>query len=99
MTIQVESVDSPSHVVVPVEGERPVSTDDVTAEVESNGEMDLAPSNPIPKPDHPTGPHQLNHLCHAPVPDDDPQYQVSSYNHTQALPESVGISCALLANK
>ncbi len=56
MTIEVESFDSPTHVVIPAEGEKSINMNEVTAEVESNEGIDLAPSNPIPNPELPPEP-------------------------------------------
>ena len=84
--IEVEPYDSPTHVVVPVENESIVNPDNIDRRMDHEKEMDLADA--IPEPEQ-IEPHHSGHICCAPIPDDDSQYEKSTYNRDS---DSVGVT-------
>ena len=94
ITIEVESFDSPTHVVVPQDDD--VGLRDVNEGVDGNREdSPLSEDEHIPEESQP---HHSTRVRQAPVPDDNPRYEKSSYNRPSQTPDSVGISWAMTAN-
>src|SRR5258708_1573789 len=92
VTIEIEPYDSPTHVVVPTEDENVVNFDNINERMNHDNEMDLADGNPEPRQSKPC---QSGHIHHTPIPDDDPQYEKSTYNCGS---DSVGITRVLMAD-
>ncbi len=86
VTIEVEPYDSPTHVVIPVENESVVNPDNIDRRMDHEKEMDLADA--IPEPEQ-IKPRHSGHIHYAPIPDDDSQYEKSTYNRDS---DSVGVT-------
>jgi hypothetical protein len=111
VTIEAASPNSTTHVVVPVENLREEDVEDgaddeedeerVSGEVEGRSDQEEmeghTPESVItPIPERPE-PRRSGRVRHAPVRDDDPRYEASSYDHrTVRTSESVGVSWALV---
>ena len=80
--------------VVPTKDEMSVDVDNVENRGDDEGN-DSSVSNPEPEP---TRPCQSGRMRCAPVPDDDTQYQRSTYNHEPKGSDSVGVTQAMVAN-
>jgi hypothetical protein len=105
VTIEVESHNSPTHVVVPADedgelGERDEEDGGDLEEGEEVGEAEKGNSPPLqPEPVvQDSLPRRSTRIRHAPIPDDDPRYEKSSYNHTQPSTDSVGVAWAMTAS-
>jgi len=75
-------------VVVPTKDEMSVDVDNVENCGDDEGN-DSSVSDPEPEP---TKPCQSGQTHHTPVPDDDAQYERSTYNHEPKSSDSVGIT-------
>jgi len=91
VTIEVEPYDSPTHVVVPTEEDDVINAGDKDERMEVDEEMDSPDATPEPKQSEP---RRSGCIRHAPIPDDDPRFEKSTYNCDHDL---VGVTQVLMA--
>src|SRR5258707_5160000 len=91
VTIEVEPYDSPTHVVVPTEEDDVINAGDKDERMEVDEEMDSPDATPELKQSEPC---RSGRIRHAPIPDDDPQFEKSTYNCDHDL---VGVTRGLMA--